>query len=154
MKVIFLSISIAFAGIIDVPFYRQEKNLCAQSSLSSLLSYLNLPYSKEELNSLYRPDIRSTSALDVALFLRKKGLKAKIKNSNLEELKKSIDLNLPVIVLYSQSPLSRPHFALVVGYSDYSIFLHDGQTPYLELSFQKFEKMWSRADNLAILIEP
>ncbi len=149
----------AGAYIEGVPFFPQDKNLCGPASLASVLAFYDVMIDSEAIKeAVYLPDLKGTLPIDILIYARKSGFKSTYYNGDMDDLKKQISLNKPVILFLNMSHVLYPkgHYIVVTGYDDTtsSVIAHSGKDKETIFSYKKLESLWGKTDHATILIEP
>jgi len=141
----------------DVPFYPQETYQCGPASLAGVLSYwgLNIPPA-EIAAEIYSPKARGTWDLDMVLFAAKRGLRASQYQGSLEDLKRNIDSNQPLVVLVDQGfwVYQKDHYMVVVGYEEGGLIVNSGKERHQLISLGRFLRDWERTNFWTLRITP
>lgn len=155
--------------ILDVPFFKQEENLCAVSALQSLFSYYNVKVPFEEIKeNVFNENIQSSHIIDILAFAKMLGLEANVKKATLDDIVTNIFENRPVIALIDRGflNLAKGHYVVITGIDLrgsltgmegqklISFYMHDGITENIKISKEKFLKKWKKAGNQIIIITP
>ncbi len=141
----------------NVPFYPQEEYQCGPASLAGVLNYwgFNIPPA-EIAAEIYSPKARGTLDLDMVLFAEKKGLKASQYRGSLEDLKRNIDSNQPLVVLVDEGfwVYQKDHYMVVVGYEEEGLIVNSGKERHQLLSLGRFLRSWERTNFWTLRITP
>jgi len=141
----------------NVPFYPQENYQCGPASLAGVLNSwgFNIPPS-EIAAEIYSPKARGTLDLDMVLFAEKKGLKANQYRGSLEDLKRNIDSNQPLVVLVDEGfwVYQKDHYMVVVGYEEGGLIVNSGKERHQLISLGRFQRGWERTNFWTLRITP
>jgi predicted double-glycine peptidase len=110
-----------------------------------VLAFFGEQRREEELMELLRTsEEHGTDNEDMERMLQEHGFSYKVrKNATLHQLKRVLRSGIPVIVNYVEHEENEGHYAVVVGYDDESIILHDPlHGEGFTLSLAEFEKRW------------
>lgn len=140
-----------------VPYTPQLPNYCGPASLSSLLAHWGVSVSQKDIGQgICDGSELGTSAGDLLLFCRDKGLSAYSFNGTIDELKEDISKGYPVLVLqYFSKSVKLGHYRVAVGYDDSErvIILRDSNKPDLiRLPYSEFEYLWSKEGSWAMIV--
>lgn len=131
----------------DVPFYPQEVYQCGPASLAGVMNYWNIKVTPDEITKeIYIESVRGTLNIDMVLYPQKKGLIAEQYSGGMNDLKKNIDTNYPVIVLvdYGFSIFQSNHFMVVIGYNEHGVIVNSGKDKGKFILEKDFIKAWKR----------
>lgn len=94
--------------------------------------------------------------MDMGLYAEKKGLKAIQYAGSLEDLKRNIDSNDPLIVLvdYGFWVYQKNHFMVVVGYSENGLIANSEKEQHKVFPLGSFLKSWERTKFWTLRITP
>jgi predicted double-glycine peptidase len=140
-----------------VPFYPQEAFQCGPASLAGVLNYWGGHVSPAEIAAeIYSPKAGGTLDVDMVLYAEKKGLKAVQYSGSLEDLKKNIDSNDPLIVLvdYGFWVYQKNHFMVVVGYGENGLIANSEKEQHKVIPLGSFLKSWERTKFWTLRITP
>ena len=141
----------------NVPFFPQEIYQCGPASLAGVLNYWGILITPEEIASeIYSRSARGTLNIDMAWYAEKKGLKADFYNGSVEDLKKKIDSEVPLVLMvdYGFGWVKQNHFMVVVGYFDDRIIANSGGEQLKHISLKSFTKSWERTKFWTLWITP
>lgn len=139
----------------DIPFYPQEEYQCGPASLASILNYRGAAVTPEEVaKKIYSQTAKGTLTVDMVLYANSKGLEASHYSGGLDDLRKKIDSDQPLIVLvdYGFSIVQANHFMVVVGYNDYGVIVNSGKNEKKFIPSDDFLKSWERTKFWTLLI--
>jgi len=141
----------------DVPFYPQETYQCGPASLAGVLNYWGFNISPAEIAAeIYSQKARGTLDVDMLFYAEKKGLRAIHSQGSLEELKKNIDSNQPLIVLVDDGfwVYQKDHYMVVVGYDEDGLIVNSGKKQHQFIPLSRFLKSWERTKFWTLRITP
>lgn len=143
----------------DVPFFPQERYHCGPASLASVMNYYGILASEEDVaKEVYNPKLSGALSMDMLNYARSKGLEASYSKASLEDVKKEIVLNRPVILFldlgYSFYPVR--HYMVVTGYNDAVGYLtaHSGIEKDKIFSYKELQTAWEKTGFGAVFIRP
>lgn len=147
--------------LLDVPFYPQQTYQCGPAAMASVVNYWGRPDSPEITpetiaDKMFSKAARGSLTLDMYLYAAENDFETRQGATNVLEIKSRVDSGEPVIVLVDNGfwVVRRGHYLVVVGYSDSGFFVHDGYTKNTFVSFEDFEKRWSRTGHWALIMHP
>lgn len=150
--------AVGHAHVIDnVPFYSQETYQCGPASLAGVLNYWGVQITPDDIaKEIFSKSARGTLTIDMVLYAQMKGLKAIQYKGNIDDLRKNIDSNCPVIVLvdYGISLYQVNHFMVVLGYNEYGVIVNSGRSKHKFISKEDFAKVWKKTNYWTLLIKP
>jgi ABC-type bacteriocin/lantibiotic exporter with double-glycine peptidase domain len=141
----------------EVPFFPQEIYQCGPASLAGVLNYWRISVTPEEIaQAIYSPSARGTLDLDLVFYGEKKGLKATQYAGSVEDIKKNIDGQVPLIVLVDEGFLvyQKHHFMVVVGYGDAGLLANSGRERHRFYAWPDFLKTWEKTKNWTLRLTP
>jgi ABC-type bacteriocin/lantibiotic exporter with double-glycine peptidase domain len=141
----------------DVPFYPQETYQCGPASLAGVLNYWGFSISPAEIAAeIYSPKARGTLDIDMVLFAEKQGLVASQYRGSLEDLKRNIDSNQPLVVLVDEGfwVYQKDHYMVVVGYDEEGLIANSGKERHQFVPLGRFLKSWERTKFWTLRITP
>ncbi|HMM40198.1 MAG TPA: C39 family peptidase [Desulfovibrio sp.] len=145
------------AEVSGVPFFAQEDHQCGPASLAGVLGFLGKPASPAELAAeVFRPDIRGSLGLDMALAARRRGLKARFYEGSAQDLADSLRRGAPLIVLLDNGlgPVRHLHFAVATGYGPEGVRLNSDQDRGLVTPWDSFLNQWNKTGRWTLWIAP
>jgi tetratricopeptide (TPR) repeat protein len=145
---------------LDVPFHAQEAYQCGPAALAMALGWSGVAASPEALAAeVFVPGRRGSFAVGLVAAARAHG-RVPVELNDLGELLAELAAGRPVLVLQDlglRAPLlSRPHFAVAVGYdlAARMLFLHSGAMARRPTTLANFERTWRRAGGFAAVVLP
>ena len=139
----------------NVPFFPQEDYQCGPASLASVLKYLGVPVTPDDVaKAIYSTSARGTLNIDMALYAHSRGLEASQYKGGLDDLKEKIASGRPLIVLvdYGFSVFQANHFMVVIGYGNEAVVVNSGKQEKKFISFDDFMKSWERTGYWTLLV--
>jgi hypothetical protein len=139
-----------------VPFHAQEDFQCGPASLAGVLNYLGDPAPPEEIAAaVFRPDLRGSVSLDLALYPRSRGLATRFWRGGVADLVASVDAGRPLVLMLDQGlgPVHVFHYLVAVGYSPQGLVANSGRREHVLLPWAEFLPAWERAENWTLLVE-
>lgn len=143
-----------------MPFHAQEAYQCGPAALAMALGWSGAPATPEELaREVFVPGRKGSFAVGLVVAARARG-RVPVELRDLGEILAELAAGHPVLVLQDlglRVPfLSRPHFAVAVGYElpAQQLFLHSGTIPRRPITFANFERTWRRAGAFAAVVLP
>jgi predicted double-glycine peptidase len=140
---------------VNLPFYPQESYQCGPASLAGVLNYWGVKVTPDEVaRNIFSTSARGTLTLDMVLYAQQKELSAEQYKGSLENLKQSIDLGYPIVVLvdYGGILYQLNHFMVIIGYNEYGIFANSGKDLEKFMPEEDFMKSWEKANFWTLLI--
>jgi ABC-type bacteriocin/lantibiotic exporter with double-glycine peptidase domain len=104
-----------------VPFYPQEENYCGPASLSSILNFYGRSFHQEEIaQDVFNAKLKGALTVDLLNFAKKSGFNAKFYRGSIENVKKNIEANRPLILFLNLGSEFLPvrHYLVVVGFDE------------------------------------
>jgi ABC-type bacteriocin/lantibiotic exporter with double-glycine peptidase domain len=143
----------------SVPFVAQETHQCGPAALAMVLRYYGRLANPDVIaQALYLPSVRGTLNLELELYARRHGFRARSFPGSIEMLKAEIARDRPLVVFQDLGGvgLSVPHFAVLVGYDDAAgvVVLHSGTTAYRVVPYAEFERTWAARGRWTLLVTP
>jgi ABC-type bacteriocin/lantibiotic exporter with double-glycine peptidase domain len=141
----------------NVPFFPQDDYQCGPSSLAGVLNYWGINVSTDEIaREIFSESARGTLNIDMLLYAQRKGLNAIQYDGDVEDLKRNIDSNYPVIVLvdFGISFHRINHFMVVVGYNENGLIINSGKKKEKFIYKKDFVKAWGKTNYWTLLIKP
>ncbi len=133
-----------------VPFVRQEDRDCGPAALAGVLSFWKHPIDLAEITSqVYLPKLGGTLPMDMERFVQQAGLQTSTAAGTIDSLRSVVRSGRPVICMLDTGfgLYRQPHYITVIGFDDGNrlFIFHDGVHPNVTMSYEDFEKVWSRA---------
>ena len=145
------------AQVQSVPFFAQEDFQCGPASLAGVLNFHGQKTTPQELAAeVFRPDIRGSLGLDMALAARKRGLQAKFYEGSPADLAHNLDKGLPLVLLLDLGlgPVQALHFAVATGYGPEGVTLNSGRNQGQVMAWPAFLGQWNKTGRWTLWIEP
>ncbi len=140
-----------------VPFFPQKAFQCGPAALTGVLNFYGENLTPEKIkDAVFRKSLRATTTLDMLLFPRQIGFSSRYYKGSPQDLKKSVDNAIPVIVMvdYGLGPVSRNHFMVVVGYTSDAVILNSDTRESIRLPWEKFLNQWEKTNYWTLRIDP
>jgi ABC-type bacteriocin/lantibiotic exporter with double-glycine peptidase domain len=142
-----------------VPFYRQQEYSCGPAALAGILAFWGRPASLKQITAaVYLPELHGTLPMDMENFMREAGFETFSAAGTLEEVKVHIRTGRPVICLLDLGfgLYRQPHYVTVLGFDDVNavLIVHDGLQANRVISYDAFEREWSRAGYWMLTVRP
>jgi len=156
--------------VLKIPVIRQTfEYSCGAKVVQGILNYFNIDVREDILIEKCKTDKDlGTNIENIVSVIKEYGIQCFSKETNIEEIKKNIDKNLPVIVNFQawgnlndyELNWENGHYSIIIGYDKKNFYFRDPasyNTCYL--SFVEFLKRWHDKDenknynNLAIFIK-
>jgi predicted double-glycine peptidase len=141
----------------NIPFFPQEDYQCGPASLAGVLNYWGISVTPDDIaKEIFSESARGTLNIDMILYAQSKGLNALQYKGNLEDLKKNIESDYPVIVLvdYGFSIYQVNHFMVVIGYNNRGLIVNSGKDKEKIISEEDFLHIWKRTNYWMLLMKP
>jgi predicted double-glycine peptidase len=151
-----VSPSIGSGKVNKVPFYPQVSFQCGPASLAGVLNFLGEGVTPDEIaEAIFRRDIRGTVTLDMVLYARKRGFFAEWYNGSVNDIRRSVDERVPLIVMVDLgfASVRKNHFMVVVGYTPEGVIANSGKTREKLILWKNFLARWNRTKRWALRIE-
>lgn len=151
-----VSAPIGSGKVAKVPFYPQVSFQCGPASLAGVLNYLGEGVTPDEIaEAVFRRDIRGTVTLDMVLYARKKGFFAEWYNGSADDIQRSIDEGVPLIIMvdFGLAFVRKNHFMVVVGYTPEDVIANSGKTHEKLISWKYFLSSWNRTKRWTLRIQ-
>ncbi len=145
--------------ILDFPILRQAYEYdCGATALQSVLAYYGIEVREGSIMKIAGTNREyGTSISRIKAAIKKHGLKCISKEMNIDELKKFIGKNIPVIVLMQawtkkknvnwEKDWNDGHYAVIIGYDKSRLILADPSSfTRVFLKFREFSKRWHGKD--------
>lgn len=143
--------------IAGVPFYRQKAHQCGPASLAGVLNYWGVNVRPRDIaREIYSESARGTLGIDMALYAKRKALRASQYRSTPDDLKQRVSAGCPMIVMVDNGfwAFQQNHFMVVVGYDENHIIANSGDDQHKSVPIQHFTKAWERTNFWALRISP
>jgi hypothetical protein len=145
---------------LEVPFHAQAAYQCGPAALAMALAWSGVAVSPEALGEeVFVPGRKGSFAVGLVAAARAHG-RVPVELLDLGEVLAELAAGRPVLVLQNlglDAPLlSRPHFAVAVGYDLPArlLFLHSGTIARRPTTLANFERTWRRAGGFAVVVLP
>ena len=145
---------------IEAPFFAQEAYQCGPAALAMALGWSGVEVTPDALTAeVFVPGRKGSFALGLVAAARAHG-RVPYPLHELREILVELASGHPVLVLQDLGlrvpGLSRPHFAVAVGYDlpARMLALHSGEIARRPTTFATFEHTWQRAGGFAVAVLP
>jgi predicted double-glycine peptidase len=147
----------------QVPYFEQEDFQCGPAALATVINYW---YTKNKSNKrlsvetivdqIYSHSAKGVLGLDLEAYARKLGFNAVQPSGAIEEIRKSIDAKIPVIILvdYGGTFHQQNHFMVAKGYTHDGIVFNSGRRENHLISNETLQKIWKKTGFWALIIRP
>ncbi|WP_174409233.1 C39 family peptidase [Desulfovibrio psychrotolerans] len=142
--------------IADVPFHAQEDYQCGPASLAGVLNFLGDPATPDQIAlAVYRPELRGSVSLDLALYPRNRGYSSRFWRGTVEDIIRNVDAGRPLVLMLDLGvgPVSTYHYLVAVGYAPQGLIANTGRRKHALLPWADVLRTWERADNWTLLVE-
>jgi tetratricopeptide (TPR) repeat protein len=145
--------------IISVPFNPQREYQCGPAALATVLQWLGVNVSADELvKDVYIPGRKGSLQIEIMATARRYNLIPYVIDRNIESLLREVKAGNPVLVLQNLGLGWHPlwHYAVVVGYdiNKDQVILRSGEIKRYTNSFSLFERTWQRSQYWGLVILP
>jgi len=142
-----------------VPFYPQDKFMCGPSALTSILNYYSFGYALDEVErNIFVEKLQGTLMMDMLIYAKLKGFKAKAYMSGMTDLKDKLRQKKPLILFLNLGSKKKPrgHYIVAIGYDDDTgtVIAHSGLTQARIFSFDALSTAWEKTGYSTLLITP
>jgi tetratricopeptide (TPR) repeat protein len=128
---------------------------CGPEAVCAVINYWGKPATVEEISMLVRdPKVTGIFSADLPHLARQKGLKPTLLAGNAGQIKKSVDRDVPPIIMVS-GRTGEFHYFVVSGYNDKELLIvceEYDQTKRL-ISYDELESLWGPADHVMLELE-
>jgi ABC-type bacteriocin/lantibiotic exporter with double-glycine peptidase domain len=141
-----------------VPFVKQKEFMCGPAVVTMVLRYHGIDVSHDEVaNQVYLPQIQGSPVSEMKSFIIGQGLRAREMEGGMEDIRKALEVGLPVIALISpngQEETKVQHFVVITGYSpaDGMLLMHSGSESDLMMDETEFKRRWKRHNNWMLVV--
>lgn len=152
------------AKIIEkVPFVEQDAFHCGPAALATVINYWHRKNNrKEDINvdsivrAVFNERAKGVLTLDLELYAKELGFSSLQYSGSIEELKRSIDENIPVIILvdYGKAFFQQNHFMVIKGYTQNGIIINTGKKENHLIVNESLTKIWSKTGYWSLIVKP
>jgi predicted double-glycine peptidase len=149
--------------ISGIPFFTQEAYQCGPAALATVLDYWYRKTGTETwltpeqiAADIYSPTAKGVLGIDLELYGRRQGFEARQYPGSLNDLRRSVDDGVPVVILvdYGVSLYEVNHFMVVTGHTKDGVIVNSGKTENQRISGRELEKIWKKARYWTLILEP
>ncbi|MFZ3071841.1 MAG: C39 family peptidase, partial [Thermodesulfobacteriota bacterium] len=142
-----------------VPFYKQDKQMCGPSAVTSVMNYYGSAVDlKEVTEAVYTGKLKGTLPIDIVIYAKEKSFDASYYEGGLDDLKKNLRQKTPLILFVDLGYFNYKagHYIVVLGYSDALgvIVAHWGVEREKVVDYEYLLKIWQRTGYSTILLTP
>lgn len=140
----------------SVPFFPSEDYQCGPASLASVLVYLGIIVTPDDISKeIYSSGAKGTADFDMVLYPLKKGLKTTQYRGSLEDLREKIKEGKPLIVMTDEGVwfYKKYHYMVVVGFDSSKVIVNSEKEKHKKIDIDDFVKKWQKTDFWTLLIE-
>jgi len=146
-----------------VPYFEQEDFQCGPASLATVINYWYIKNNSNErlsidaiITEVFSTRVKGVLSLDLELYARKLGFNSLQYSGAIEEIKRNIDENAPVIILvdYGVSFFQQNHFMVAKGYTWDGIIFNSGRRENHLILNESLIKIWKKTGFWILVIKP
>ncbi len=146
------------AHSLDLPIV-QEENVCLPLVISAVSKYwgVDLPLAEAKEIAKKYPGVKGTILIEGVELAERHGLASIISNSSIKELRRFIDMGIPLIVILPGIKDVVQHASLIIGYDETEkTIIHYIPEPDKigAIPEETFDKQWEEDDRLVLLLLP
>ena len=136
-----------------------EENICLPLVVTAVSRYwgLDLPFSEAKEIAKKYPSMRGSIMIEGIELAERHGLTSLILNSTIKELKKTVDMGIPPIVILPGIQDTVQHASIISGYDEVEkTIMHYLPHPDTvgAIPEQKFDQQWAEDGRLMLLVAP
>jgi len=136
-----------------------EENICLPLVVTAVSRYwgLDLPFSEAKEIAKKYPSMRGSIMIEGIELAERHGLASLILNSTIKELKKTVDMGIPPIVILPGIQDTVQHASIISGYDEVEkTIMHYLPHPDTvgAIPEQKFDQQWAEDGRLMLLVAP
>ena len=136
-----------------------EENICLPLVVTAVSRYwgLDLPFSEAKEIAKKYPSMRGSIMIEGIELAERHGLASLILNSTIKELKKTVDMGIPPIVILPGIQDTVQHASIISGYDEVEkTIMHYFPHPDTvgAIPEQKFDQQWAEDGRLMLLVAP
>lgn len=150
------ALPLASVELRDTPFFPQRRYQCGPAALATVLAADGVAVTPESLTPyVYLPGRRGSLQAEMVAVTRRFGRMPYLLRPRFDDLLREVSAGTPVLVMLNLGikPLSRWHYAVVIGYeiaSD-SVLLRSATSKRLRMKRSRFLGAWRRAESWALV---
>ncbi len=155
MLLILISAQATSFMISGVPFIRQDTNFCGPAALASVMSYYGDTIDQQTIGAAtYDAKLHGSLISDLENFARSRGFKTTADRGSVARIKEFLRRKKPVIVLVDQGRwfVSRPHYLVIIGYSEEGFIAHSGYEASKLYDYEEFTKLWKKIGSIYLVV--
>ena len=140
-----------------VPFIRQDANFCGPAALASVMVYYGETIDQHTIGqATYDAKLRGCLLSDLENFARSRGFDTMADRGTVDQIKDFLSRKKPVIVLVDLGWwfVSRPHYLVIIGYTEEGFVAHSGYEESQLYEYEKFTELWAKIGNTYLLVYP
>ncbi|OPY71285.1 MAG: Peptidase C39 family protein [Syntrophorhabdus sp. PtaU1.Bin002] len=147
----------------NVPYFAQEDFQCGPAALATVVNYWYLKdRSARQLSienivaDIYSPSARGVLGVDLGLYARKLGFDVTDRAGSVEDIKRNIDLGVPVVILvdYGMFAYQQNHFMVVKGYTNDGVIVNSGREENQVILAEDLNKIWKKTGFWSLIVRP
>lgn len=147
----------------NVPYFAQKDFQCGPAALATVVNYWylrdrsgrQLP-TETIIADIYSPSARGVLGMDLGFYARKLGFDVVDHAGSMENIKRNVDLGVPVIILVDYGMLAHQqnHFMVAKGYTNDSIIVNSGREENQAILAEDLNKIWKKTGFWSLIIRP
>jgi len=147
----------------NIPYFAQEDFQCGPAALATVVNYWYLKDGSGKhlpietiVADIYSPSARGVLGMDLGLYARKLGFNVVDHQGSVGEIRRNIDLGVPVIILvdYGVFAYQRNHFMVAKGYTDDGIIVNSGREENQVIPAEDLNRIWKKTGFWLLAIKP
>jgi len=105
---------------------------------------------------IYSPSARGVLGVDLGLYARKLGFDVVDRAGSVEDIKRNIDLGVPVVILvdYGMLVYQQNHFMVAKGYTNDGIIVNSGREENQVILAEDLNKIWKKTGFWSLIVRP
>jgi ABC-type bacteriocin/lantibiotic exporter with double-glycine peptidase domain len=138
-----------------VPFIRQDTNFCGPAALASVMSYYGESIDQQTIGEeTYNAKLKGCLISDLENFARARRFETMVDRGTVDQIKDFLHREKPVIVLVDLGRwfISRPHYLVIIGYTEEGFIAHSGYKASQLFGYEKFTKLWEKIGNTYLVV--
>ncbi|OPY78939.1 MAG: hypothetical protein A4E65_02084 [Syntrophorhabdus sp. PtaU1.Bin153] len=147
----------------NVPYFAQEDFQCGPAALATVVNYWYLRERSGKqlpietiIADIYSSSARGVLGMDLGLYAQKLGFDVAGRAGSVEDIKRNIDIGVPVIILvdYGMLAYQQNHFMIAKGYTIDGVIVNSGRTENQVISAKDLNKIWKKTGFWSLIIRP